>query len=250
MDEIKDEVKKEPLIYVGDLQNRENKLTLGKLEIKENNFDPNCIQKVDWRTLRVYGLLEIGDNTYIDEGVWLCHDLRNGSIKKTTIGKNTRIRSGSIIYSDVVIGDNVNLGHNVIIREGCTIGNNTSIGTGVCIECYTKVGDYVSVETQTHLTGWMEIEDRVFIGGFCGFTNDMQMKWKREGHGKNLKGALVKYGARVGSGAIILPAITIGRHSIINAGEIVRKDVPDMTMMFTEKNKVIYKKIVPEEFII
>jgi acetyltransferase-like isoleucine patch superfamily enzyme len=37
----------------------------------------------------------------------------------------------------------------------------------------------------------------------------------------------VKYGADIGTGAILLPGVTIGAGSIIGAGAVVTHDVPD-----------------------
>ncbi len=195
------------------------------------------------------GLLEIGTNTQIDDGVWLCHYLRDGSMKKVIIGDNCIIRAGSVIYSDVTLGNNVNIGQNVVIREGCRIGNNSSIGTAVCIECYTTIGEFVSIETSSHVTAYATIEDYVFFGACVVTNNDFGMKYKREGHGKELKGPTVRYGARIGSNAIIMAGVEIGKHSIVNAGEVVRKNVPDNVLMFTSKDKPIYRKI-PEEKIV
>lgn len=205
------------------------------------------MQKADFGELMKKGLLVVGEGTKIDGDVWLCHDTKNGTDQPLRIGRNCVIRSGTVIYRDVEIGDNVNFGHHVVVREGCRIGSYSSIGTGVKVECYTKIGNHVSIETQSHITGWMTIEDYVFIGGFAGSTNDMQMKWQRRGHGQDLKGATVKYGARIGSGAILMPAITIGRHAIINAGEIVRRDVPDNVLFFTRKGREIFKTIKEEK---
>ena len=115
------------------------------------------------------------------------------------------------------------------------------------MECSTNIGNFVSIETQAHITAYMNIKDYVFVGAGVITTNDLKMNWKREGHGTQLKGPTLKYGCRIGSGAILLPGVTVGKHSIVNAGEVVRKDVPDNTIMFTQKGKVIYKKIKPEE---
>lgn len=209
------------------------------------------IGKIPWDLLMERGILEIGENTYIDEDVWLCHYTKDnmkgeydGGIHKLTIGKNCIIRSGSVIYGDVSIGDNCNFGQHVVVREGCRIGNNSSIGTGVKIEDHTTIGSNVSIETQSHITGHMKIDDYVFIGGFCGFTNDFYMNWKRPKHGQDLCGAWVKKGARIGSGAIVLPRVIIGEYSIVNAGEVVRKDVPDKTLYFTKKGLGVYKPVL------
>jgi len=218
-----------------------------KWEIVKRGHD-NILEKktigYDLEDLIFRNLLEIGEGTIIDEGVILCHPLANGNIAgRLKIGKNCKIRSGTVFYCDVEIGDNCTFGHNAVVRECCRIGNNTSIGTLVSVENNTIIGNNVSVETAAHITGHATIEDYVFIGGFVGSTNDLTMKYRREGHGKGLKGATIKYGARIGSGAILMPGIIIGEYSIINAGEVVRKDAPARHLMFTEKNEVIYKPL-------
>lgn len=202
-------------------------------------------KKYSIEELKEAGLLTVGDNTIIDDDVWLCHSERNGKMLPVKIGDNCIIRSGSVIYSNVNIGNNVNFGHKVIVREGCTIGNFSSIGTGVAIECYTNIGNYVSIETQSHITGWMKIEDYVFVGAMVVSTNDKGMKWKRKGHGENLKGPTLKYGCRIGSGVVLLPGVIVGKHAIVNVAETVRKDIPDATLMFTEQGKIVHKKIKP-----
>lgn len=41
----------------------------------------------------------------------------------------------------------------------------------------------------------------------------------------------IKSGAYIGTGATILPGVTIGRESVVGAGAVVRKDVPAGTMV-------------------
>ena len=53
-----------------------------------------------------------------------------------------------------------------------------------------------------------------------------------EGLEKELSKTLIKKGASVGGGAVILPGITIGENAMIGAGAIVTKDVP--------RNAVVY----------
>lgn len=188
------------------------------------------------------GVLEVGEGTKIDEDVWLCHDAR-GVISKTTIGKNCRIRSGTVIYSNVTIGDNCNFGQHSVVRENCRIGNNTSIGTHVTVENDTTIGSYTSIETCCHVTAFATIGDYVFLGADVITNNDFSMKYRREGHGTKLIGPTIKKGARIGSGAIIMAGVQIGEHSIINSGERVRKNIDDCILYFTKGNKPVYKKI-------
>lgn len=176
------------------------------------------------------GLLKVGENTVVDEDIFLCHPTKSGEQKPVVLGNNCYIRSGSVIYSGVRLGDNSQTGHHVVIRENTQIGNFSSIGTGVKCEMDTKIGNHVSIETQSHITGKMVIEDYVFVGGFVGTTNDNRMLWRREGHGKFLKGPHLKFGCRIGSGVILLPAVVIGRESMIGAGAVVTKDIPDFAI--------------------
>ena len=54
--------------------------------------------------------------------------------KPPIIGENALIRSNSIIYDDVEIGNDFKTGHGVIVRENTNIGNNVLIGTNTVIE--------------------------------------------------------------------------------------------------------------------
>ena len=47
--------------------------------------------------------------------------------EKVSIGKNTRVRSGSYIVGPVVIGENCDIGPNVVILPSTTIGDNVTI---------------------------------------------------------------------------------------------------------------------------
>lgn len=143
-----------------------------------------------------------------------------------------------MIYSGVEIGDKTQTGHHVIIRENCKVGSSSSIGTGVKCEMDTIIGNNVSVETQSHITAKMIIEDYVFIGGFVGTTNDNRMLWRREGHGQHLKGPTLKFGCRIGSGAILLPGVTIGREAMIGAGAVITKDVPAFKIVLGVPGKI------------
>ena len=50
--------------------------------------------------------------------------------KPPVIGKNPLLRSNTVIYNDVTIGDNLRTGHNVLIREKTTIGDDVLAGRG------------------------------------------------------------------------------------------------------------------------
>ena len=97
----------------------------------------------------------------------------------------------------IEIGNNVGLSHvNITSYESIIIEDNVRIGSGV------KIWD-----TDFHS---LDYEDRI--------NEDRHIKSKP---------IRVCEGAFIGACSIILKGVTIGRHSIIGAGSVVTKDVPD-----------------------
>ena len=86
------------------------------------------------------------------------------------IGRNHTIRSNSIIYNDVVIGDNFRTGHNVVIRENTNIGDDVLIGTNTVIEGDVIIGNDVSIQSNVYIPTNSVIEDNVLIGA-CSLVN-------------------------------------------------------------------------------
>lgn len=163
------------------------------------------------------GKVIIGQNAVIQPGVTL------GSREDGTlaIGANAIIRSGTVIYSDVTIGDNLKTGHNALIRENTLIGDDTLVGTNVVIDGNVTIGSNVSLQTNAYVTSFTAIEDKVFMGPCSVTTNDKYML-----QGASLAGPTIKQGARIGANAVILPGVTIGENAIIGAGAVVTRDVP------------------------
>jgi UDP-2-acetamido-3-amino-2,3-dideoxy-glucuronate N-acetyltransferase len=148
-------------------------------------------------------------------------------IPKSTpkVGKNTFIADTAIIYHDVQIGDNSKVFDLVVLREGTRIGNNTTIGNAVCGEPEVIIGDYCSINTQTHLTGGIIIGDRVFFGPNVTTTNTRRISFGRP-YDVVREAPIIKYGARIGGGAVILAGVTVGEQAMVGAGAVVTKDVP------------------------
>jgi len=135
------------------------------------------------------------------------------------------------------IAPDVKLGRNVRIfgftnLYGCEVGDDTKIGTFVEIQKGSKIGRRCKVSSHTFICEGVTLEDEVFIGHNVVFTNDRFPRAATEG--KLLTDAdwvcvptLVKRGASIGSGAVLLCGITIGENALVGAGSVVTKDVPD-----------------------
>lgn len=147
---------------------------------------------------------------------------REEEYPSTIIGDGAVIRSGSIIYCDVIIGKNFQTGHNVLIREKTKIGNNVIIGTGAIVEGSTAIGSNVSVQSLAYIPLNTSIEDKVFIGPNAILTNDKYPIRKKD----KLEGPKIRRGASIGANATILPGIEIGEGAMVAAGAVVTKNVP------------------------
>jgi acetyltransferase-like isoleucine patch superfamily enzyme len=163
-----------------------------------------------------HGKVTIGRGTTVQENVIL-GSAEDGEL---SVGKDSIVRSGTVIYSGVKIGNNFRSGHNALIRENTKIGDNVLVGTNAVIDGDCVIGNNVSIQTGAYVTRYTTIEDGAFLGPFCVTTNDKYMKY-----GAALKGPVIKQGARIGANSTIMPGITIGEGVIVGAGSVVTRDV-------------------------
>lgn len=136
------------------------------------------------------------------------------------------------------VSENVSLGEGVLIFQpelvnlyGCTIGSRTKIGAFVEIQKNAFVGSRCKISSHSFVCEGVTIEDDVFVGHGVLFTNDLYPRATVDGQLQTEKDwkvipTLVKKGASIGSGAVIVCGITIGEGAMIGAGAVVTKDVP------------------------
>jgi acetyltransferase-like isoleucine patch superfamily enzyme len=178
--------------------------------------------------MREYGTNVIGEGAQVFEPVTIGFPSRENIGKigypGSTIGHHAVLRSGTIIYCDVIIGDNFQSGHYTLIREKTRIGDRTAIGTSTVIDGNTSIGNDVSLQSMVYIPTNTTIGDHVFIGPNAVLTND---RYPPSGC---LEGPVIKADAAVGANATILPGICIGEGAFVAAGSIVTCDVPDYMM--------------------
>lgn len=177
-----------------------------------------------------YGINSIGENAVIFDPVTIGFPSRQNIGKRgfigVTIGKNAVIRSGTILYCDVLAGNSFSTGHNVMVREKTVIEDNVSLGTGVIIEGNCEIGSNVNLQSLVYIPTNSKIGNHVFIGPNAVLTND---KYPPHG-GQNLSGPIISDYAAIGANVTILPGIHIGRGSLVAAGSVVTRDVPEKTL--------------------
>ena len=140
------------------------------------------------------------------------------------------------IAPDVKLGENVTL-YDFVNLYGCEVGDDTKIGCFVEIQKNARIGKYCKISSHTFICEGVVIEDNVFIGHNVTFINDKYPRATntngelQTGEDWVVQQTTVKKGASIGSGATILPYITIGENAIVGAGSVVTKDVPPNTIV-------------------
>ncbi len=141
--------------------------------------------------------------------------------EKVVIGKGTKIWHFSHVQSMASIGKNCTMGQNVFIASNVIIGNNVKIQNNVSV--------YEGVE----------IQDNVFCGPSIVFTN---IKKPRSEYPQNTSDkyskTLIKKSASIGANSTIICGIIIGKYSLIGAGSVVTRDVPDFGLITGNPGKL------------
>ncbi len=133
------------------------------------------------------------------------------------------------------------IGEGTIIRDyvnlyGCRIGRDCKIAAYVEIQRGVTIGNRCKVEAFAFIPSGVTIEDEVFIGPHAVFTNDLHPRAVGEWE---VVSTLVKKGASIGAGAVIVCGVTIGENAMVGAGSVVTKDVPPGVLVVGNPAKVV-----------
>jgi UDP-2-acetamido-3-amino-2,3-dideoxy-glucuronate N-acetyltransferase len=134
--------------------------------------------------------------------------------------------------------EEVEFGEDVVVQAfanlyGCRIGDGSRIGPFVEIQKGAVVGARCKISSHSFVCEGVELCDEVFVGHGVVFTNDRYPRavtsdgLLQADRDWVLERTIVRTGASIGSGAIVLCGLTIGENAIVGAGSVVTHDVPD-----------------------
>ena len=115
------------------------------------------------------------------------------------------------------------------VHSGSIIGKNSTIGQNVNISNNVRIGNFVKIQNNVSIYEGVELEDC-----FCGLSMVLLMQSRSEFPQKGSKHylkTLVRKSASLGANATIICGSVIGQYSLIGAGSVVTKDVPNFALL-------------------
>jgi UDP-2-acetamido-3-amino-2,3-dideoxy-glucuronate N-acetyltransferase len=154
-------------------------------------------------------------------------------LKLTMNNTKLMIHPTAEVSSQAKVGLGTKIWHQAHVRERSMIGTNCILGKDVYVDIDVVIGDNVKIQNGALIYHGSTLEDGVFIGPHACLTNDrFPRSINSEGNLKTendweVEPVLVRYGASIGAGAIVIGGATIGRFAMVAAGAVVTRDVPD-----------------------
>lgn len=125
------------------------------------------------------------------------------------------------IHPSVIIGNNVEIGYGIVAMAGCIfnpkskIGNFTFFATGAQVEHDCVIEDFASISAGSVTGGYVK------LGKYSALT----------------------------LGVTVLDRINIGENSVVGAGSLVLKDLPNNVLAYGNPCKIIRNRIKGEKFL-
>ncbi len=166
--------------------------------------------------------------------------------KQVQVGTDLRIAGRLFVHGhkgNIVIGDyvTINSSENVNPTSGVNHTHLRAEGKGKI-----EIGNHVGISHVT-ITAFfsVKIEDNVLIGsGVKIWDTDfhpIEYDGRMKSESVKVAPVLIKEGAFIGACSIILKGVTVGKHSVVGAGSVVTKDIPDNEVWAGNPAKFIRK---------
>lgn len=152
---------------------------------------------------------------------------------------NKLLRKITVILKDVNIGSNVKISPFTNLY-GCSLGDGVFIGPFVEVQKNSKIGKNSRIQSHSFICEGVDIGENVFIGHNVNTINDKFPKVNNENW--KCEKIVIQDNCSIGTGAVLMSGITIGKNSLIGANSLVLNDIPDNEIWAGNPAKFIRRK--------
>ena len=189
------------------------------------------------------GFVSLGRNSVIGKGVII-----NGNC---VIGDNTVIENGALLMGNNVIGSNCRIANYCYLEQGSVVGDNCVLkhcaefegvlfnNVYLChyMELYGIIGENTDIGAAT-VCGTLRFDDGETVH---------KIKGRREVPLSHSNATFIGDFCRTGVNVIFAPGKKVGCYSIIGAGTIVDRDLPDNTLVYP-KQELVFGEWGPQKY--
>jgi acetyltransferase-like isoleucine patch superfamily enzyme len=143
-----------------------------------------------------------------------------------------RVEPTADLEPGVTVGPRTTIWRRAQVREGARIGADGTVGRDAFIDAGVVIGDRVKIQNAALVYHGATVEDGVFIGPAAIITNDRYPRAitssgevARAGDWQ-VAPVMLRYGASIGAGAVVVGGVEVGRFAMVGAGGVVTRDVP------------------------
>jgi UDP-2-acetamido-3-amino-2,3-dideoxy-glucuronate N-acetyltransferase len=153
------------------------------------------------------------------------------------IDPSARVHASADLEADVSVGPGTSIWHRAQIRVGARIGAECIIGRDAFIDEGVQLGDRVKVQNGALIYHGVTVEDGVFIGPGAILTNDRYPRAitstgeLARGDDWTVSPIVIRKGASVGAGAVVVAGVDVGSFALVGAGAVVTRPVTDYALV-------------------
>lgn len=169
-----------------------------------------------------------------------CLEDQDAKFKPLSLEKKYFAHETADISENASIGEATKIWHHGNIQKNANIGQGCILGQNVNIANNVKIGNFCKIQNNVSVYEGVELEDYVFCGPSMVFTNiNLPRSKYPQAESKYYIKTLVREGSSIGANATIVCGVTLGRFSVIGAGSVVTKDVPDYALVVGNPAKIV-----------
>ena len=140
------------------------------------------------------------------------------------------VHESAYVDEGAVLGDGTKIWHFCHVLPRTHIGENCVLGQNVMAGPDVKIGKGCKVQNNVSLYRGVTLGENVFCGPSCVFTNVLTPRAHVE-RKEEFAFTHVGTGATIGANATIVCGNSLGAYSMVAAGAVVTRDVPDYALV-------------------